>query len=53
VGAAPGGTSYIAEIKGMIRVNAAGTLLLQFAQNAASGTSSVLADSHFVVEQMT
>jgi hypothetical protein len=53
VGAAPGGTSYFVEIKGMIRVNAAGTLLLQFAQNAASGTSSVLADSHFVVDQMT
>lgn len=52
IGAAPGGTSYFVEIGGRIRVNAAGTLLLQFAQNAANGTSSVLADSHFIVEEM-
>jgi len=45
-------TSSIAEIDGAITVNAAGTLTLQFAQNNASGTSSVLALSHFVLMPM-
>jgi hypothetical protein len=38
-------TSYFVTIQGTITVNAAGTLLVQFAQNAASGTSSVLVGS--------
>jgi hypothetical protein len=41
-----------AEIFGTITVNAAGTLTVQFAQNAASGTSSVLVGSFFEVMQI-
>ena len=43
------GTSYYTEIKGTITVNAAGTLTVQFAQNAANGTSSILVGSSFIV----
>jgi hypothetical protein len=46
------GTTYETIIEGTIVVNAAGTLTVQFAQNAASGTSSVLTDSTFIVEDM-
>lgn len=45
-------TVYLCTIQGTITVNAAGTLLVQFAQNASSGTSSVLVGSTFVVQQM-
>lgn len=37
-------------IKGTIVVNAAGTLTVQFARNAASGTSSVLVGSTFILK---
>jgi len=48
--AANGGyTASMVEIEGCIVVNAAGTLTVQFAQSAASGTSSVLANSSFEV----
>jgi hypothetical protein len=40
-----GCTAGYTEINGTITVNAAGTLTLQFAQNAASGTSSILVGS--------
>jgi hypothetical protein len=46
-------TTYFVTVEGTITVNAAGTLLVQFAQNAASGTSSVLVGSTFVVEPIT
>lgn len=38
-------------IEGTIVVNAGGTLTVQFAQNAASGTSSVLTGSTFLTQQ--
>lgn len=44
-------TSYYVEIDGYISINAAGTLLLQFAQNSASGTSSVVQGSSFQLIQ--
>jgi hypothetical protein len=44
-----GSTSTFTRIVGLITVNAAGTLTVQFAQNAASGTSSVLVGSSFRV----
>jgi hypothetical protein len=47
-GAGGAGTG-LCRIKGLITVNAAGTLTVQFAQNAANGTSSVLAGSDFLV----
>jgi hypothetical protein len=47
-----GTTAGIAAIKGTITVNAAGTLTVQFAQNAASGTSSVLVGSTFRVQRL-
>jgi len=40
------GVGYII-IRGLITVNAAGTLTCQFAQNSAAGTSSVLVGSYF------
>ena len=40
------------EIMGTCTVNAAGTLTVQFAQNAASGTSSVLVGSYLQVERI-
>lgn len=48
-----GTTAGLCVIKGYITVNAAGTLTVQFAQNAANGTSSVLVGSHFVVQKVT
>lgn len=40
-------TAYFTVIEGTIVVNAAGTLTVQFAQNSANGTSSVLVNSSF------
>lgn len=48
-----GTTAGFCLIKGMITVNAAGTLTVQFAQNASNGTSSVLTLSYFNVEKIT
>jgi hypothetical protein len=45
-------TTYYTTISGVITVNAAGTLTVQFAQNASSGTSSVLTLSSFEVRQI-
>jgi len=47
-----GATSLEVVIRGTITVNAAGTLTVQFAQNTANGTSSVLTMSRFVVWEM-
>ena len=47
-----GSTGLKVEIEGVITVNAAGTLTVQFAQNAASGTSSVLVGSTLTVEDI-
>lgn len=47
-----GATALYVEINGTIKVNAAGTLTVQFAQNASNGTSSVLVGSSFIVRQM-
>lgn len=44
-----GGTAHLIEIEGTITVNAAGTLTVQAAQNAASGSSSILRGSTFTV----
>jgi glycerol-3-phosphate dehydrogenase len=54
LGTAVGGvtavTAALIEIEGTIAVNAAGTLTVQFAQNASNGTaSSVLVGSYFEV----
>lgn len=46
------GTAYFTTINGTITVNAGGTLLVQFAQNADTGTSSVLVGSTFEVEPL-
>lgn len=46
-----GTTAGLARITGSINVNAGGTLVPQFAQNSASGTSSVLIGSSFTVTQ--
>lgn len=48
-----GATTPYTEIVGTIVVNAAGTLTAQFAQNAANGTSSVLARSAFNVTRVS
>jgi hypothetical protein len=45
-------TGYFVTIEGTITVNAAGTLLCQFAQQASSGVSSVLIGSTFIVSQL-
>ncbi len=45
-----GAATNFTTIDGTITVNAGGTLLVQFAQNVASGTSTVKAGSVFVVE---
>lgn len=45
-----GTTAGFCRIKGLISVSASGTLLVQFAQNAANGTSSVLVGSDFIVK---
>jgi hypothetical protein len=44
-----GTTAGLCRISGTITVNAAGTLTVQFAQNASNGTSSVLVGSSFIV----
>lgn len=49
---AAGGTSIQTEIVGTIVVNAGGTLTVQFAQNAANGTSSVVVGSSLQIEQV-
>lgn len=46
------GTAYFTVIKGEIVVNGAGTITVQFAQNTASGTSSVVAGSTFSVTKI-
>lgn len=48
-----GTTAGFCRITGLITVNAAGTLTVQFAQNVSNGTSSVLVGSNFVVQQIT
>lgn len=48
---AAGPTAGYCRIKGTILVNAAGTISVQFAQNAANGTSSVRVNSTFRVEK--
>lgn len=53
VGAVTAVTAGYIRITGTIQVNAAGTLTVQFAQNASNGTaSSVLVGSTFVLTQM-
>ena len=47
-----GTTAGLAVVEGTIVVNAAGTLTVQFAQNVANGTSSVLVNSIFRVEKI-
>ena len=47
-----GTTAGVCKIFGTITVNAAGTIVPKFAQNAASGTSSVLVGSTFIVNQI-
>lgn len=47
-----GTTSGLCRISGTIVVNAAGTLTVEFAQNASNGTSSVLANSSFEITQV-
>lgn len=47
-----GGTVHMVEIEGTILVNAGGTIVPQFAQNAASGTSSVQVGSSFEVKEI-
>lgn len=44
-----GTTAGFCQIDGFINVNAAGTLRVQFAQNTANGTSSILVGSTFKV----
>lgn len=43
------GTAYFTVIRGLITANAAGTFAVQFAQNAANGTSSVLVGSSLTI----
>ena len=45
-------TVVFTEIHGMIVTTGAGTMTVQFAQSVANGTSSVLVNSYFIVEQM-
>lgn len=47
-----GGTDDFTTIEGTITVNAGGTLVIQFAQNAANGTSSVLVGSLLEIHQI-
>lgn len=46
------GTSLVTKMRGSLTVSTAGTLRVNFAQNAASGTSSVMAGSTFRVRQL-
>jgi hypothetical protein len=48
-----GATSDYTTIDGTITLNVAGTLTVQFAQNAANGTSSVLVGSTLVAQQLS
>lgn len=48
-----GTTAGLCIIKGLIVVNAGGTLTVQFAQNASNGTSSVLTNSYLKVKLLT
>lgn len=48
-----GTTAGYCLIRGLITVNAAGTLTVQFAQNASNGTSSILVGSNFKTEQIS
>lgn len=48
-----GTTAGICIIKGFIQPKTGGTLTVQFAQNAASGTSSILAGSYFQVKEIS
>jgi hypothetical protein len=52
VGAVTAVTNALCKITGTITVNAAGTLTVQFADNAGVNTSSVLVGSTFVVTEM-
>jgi len=52
VGGATAVTAALIIIEGTIVVNAAGTLTAQFAENAATATSSVLVGSTFTVERI-
>lgn len=47
-----GTTSGFIKIKGVITVNGAGTLTVQFAENASNLTSSILVGSTFIVRQI-
>jgi hypothetical protein len=47
-----GSTDDFTTIEGLITVNAAGTLTVQFAQNASNGTSSVLVGSFMLVNRV-
>lgn len=47
-----GTTAGVCRIKGLITVNAGGTLLVQFAQSAANNTSSILVGSTFIVNDI-
>ena len=47
-----GTTAGVVTIRGTITVNVAGTLTIQFAQNASNGTSSVLVGSTFSIRQV-
>lgn len=48
-----GSTAGVCRISGVIVVNAAGTLTVQFAQNAANGTSSILVGSYFKIDRIS
>lgn len=50
---AAGGTTIWTEIKGLARVTAYGPVGVEFAQNAASGTSSVLSGSYLKAQLVT
>ena len=47
-----GTNTALITIEGTIVVNAAGTLTVQFAQNSASGTSSIISGSTFEIERI-
>lgn len=51
-GSAGGETAIFTEISGLVDVLHNGTLTIQFAQQAANGTSSILADSHYWIQAM-
>jgi len=47
-----GATSIFTQITGLIEVNNGGTLRVQFAQQAANNTSSLLKGSHLIVQEV-